>query len=206
MDGNTILAFVLLACVVAYVFVKHKTLDNFQFVLIVFILGALLAFVVMSRHSKIEGFSDIDPKLWADKVVGLPNKVKEIIIPELDYIVDGMQGGFAANDEDMVDLEDSLFAGDADLAGDAEKLGQLRVEYASIDELFAMLREKNPSLYKKVIGEKSLGDKGASTNKNKNDTEQQSNDTADGNDNDNKPLTDEEKKILESAKSMSGGG
>lgn len=169
MDALLIIFFVVFTLVIAF---KHRSFDNFQFILCLIILLELLYYFYTTSKCKqnhetfIVGYDNmIDFNLYNQKLFNLPTDVKNMLLPKLDYVI----SKFKPNDKSNESLEDTSMESldemsyvtkkdpyvtkqDGDkVVIDQAKMKKMRDEYISLDKMLNDLKQNASSSYKQLF-------------------------------------------------------
>ena len=174
MDTLLIIFFLVFIFIIA---IKHRSLDNFQFVLCIVILIELLYYFYSTSKCKethetfvIGGSSYnhvIDLNLYNNKLFNLPSNVKDIILPKLDYVISKFKPNNDINESLYDSSKESLDETSYEMRKDPYvtkkdgnntiidpyKMNIMRQEYINIDDMLNDLQLKQPLLYKQLISD-----------------------------------------------------
>jgi len=173
------LLFLVVFCATIMVYLyNYNSLDNTTFFIMVVILMALLWVSMKGDNDKqrvLEGYLDyfdwtmprigIDSDVFEQKLFKLPGKLKGIIVPQLDYVINSIGGG--DDDENEKENSEKVTINDTDFIEKKDpdvtvnnkgvyelvepKLQELKTNYVNIDLVLDTLKTADYELYKNVF-------------------------------------------------------
>jgi hypothetical protein len=133
----------------------YNNISDIEFAVIAL---CLLSYLYLLREKK-EHFAN-DMQMMDNSytmLLSLPSKVKEIILPQFDYVIQSVKGGSESDNNNMHTINETDFSKrtDPDLYSnnqlDQDKYNKLVIVYKNIDKLLTTLKTLDESKYNSLF-------------------------------------------------------